>query len=110
MLIQNLWEAFLSENSDGPGTVVPAGRTLKPKPSTELLCSAENPSDAEICQLANHFGGIHSGMKIEMTLQELLEIIPHKRRRCDSYATLIKKLETDFGVTLEIIKSHKAND
>lgn len=108
MLMQNLWEAFLSENSDGPGSVVPAGHCHKPKPTTES-CSAENPIDAEICQLASHLGGIHSGMKIEMTLQELLAIIPHKRRRSDSYATLIKKLDTDFGVSLEIVK-HKAND
>lgn len=42
------------------------------------------------------------GMAIRMTLQEILAIIPKTRRRIESYKQLIKFLNDDMGVALEL--------
>lgn len=42
------------------------------------------------------------GMKIKMTLQEILAIIPKSRPRIESYKTLIKFLNDEMGVALEL--------
>ena len=42
------------------------------------------------------------GMAIRMTLQEILAIIPKARPRIESYKTLIKFLNDEMGVALEL--------
>lgn len=48
---------------------------------------------------------LQSGLCIDITLQDLLEICPRKRRRKDAYRSLQREL-SDIGVTLNI-KSRK---
>lgn len=48
---------------------------------------------------------LQSGLCIDITLQDLLEICPRKRRRKDAYRSLQREL-SDMGVTLNI-KSRK---
>lgn len=46
------------------------------------------------------------GMKLQMSLSEILDIIPKARRRIDSYRQLIAFLDDEMGVTL-ILTSRK---
>lgn len=48
-----------------------------------------------------------TGLCIEITLKELLEICPRERRRTDAYTGLISFLKAKLGITL-IIKSQKS--
>ena len=55
------------------------------------------------------YAGLHEltpGMTVKMTLREALNVIPKKRKRLDSYKTLIGFLANEMGVTL-IIYSKK---
>lgn len=47
-----------------------------------------------------------SGLSIEVSLSELLDIVPRNRRRTDAYNALIKYLSDERGITLTI-KSQK---
>lgn len=110
MLIQELWDCFCRESFGGgsKGLVVPSA--IPKQAETPSPSEGQEPSvDAEINSLARHFGGLQAGQRIEMTLQELLTVIPHKRRRADSYAALIKKLRADFDADLTIVASTKKN-
>lgn len=48
-----------------------------------------------------------TGLCIEITLKELLEICPRERRRTDAYIGLISFLKAKLGITLNI-KSQKS--
>lgn len=47
-----------------------------------------------------------TGLCIEVTLKELLEICPRERRRTDAYTGLVSYLSKELGIKL-IIKSQK---
>lgn len=70
--------------------------------------------EEEIEVLADHIGGIASGMTIEIELRELLNICPRNRKKADSYYQLKKHLKDDYGVELIITsrtsKNKEAND
>ena len=109
MLIQELWDCFCREPFGG-GSKGPIVSSAIPKqaetPTTQSPSQEPRTSvDAEINTLARHLGGIQSGQRIEMTLQELLAVIPHKRKRSDSYIALIRRLKADLNVDLVIVKS-----
>lgn len=48
-----------------------------------------------------------SGLTIEVTLAELLGIVPRNRRRTDAYSSLVKYLKDEYDITLTI-KSSKS--
>lgn len=48
------------------------------------------------------------GLTIEVTLAELLGIVPRKRKRTDAYSSLIKYLKEERNITLTI-KTSKIN-
>lgn len=52
---------------------------------------------------------LNRGMTIRMTLQEILSIIPKTRRRIESYKTLIKFLNEEMGVALELTSRKTKN-
>lgn len=60
----------------------------------------------EITKLTEEFGGLKSGVEIEVELQKLLKIIPKNRKRVSSYDGLVNYLKNKKGVTLTI-KSRK---
>ena len=71
----------------------------------------ENPYAGDIHRLEEAFGHpLEKGACIDFKLQDLLQIIPRKRRRIDAYRGLVSKLDK-MGVTLTInsLKS-KRND
>ena len=49
-----------------------------------------------------------SGLGIEVTLGELLAVIPRKRRRCEAYNSLVKYLREERNILLTI-KTNKKN-
>lgn len=60
--------------------------------------------------LVKYIGEEHfiSGLNIEVTLSELLAVIPRKRRRCEAYNSLVKYLREERNIILTI-KSNKKN-
>ena len=54
--------------------------------------------------LAGYIGEEHfiSGLSIEVTLGELLAVIPRKRRRCEAYNSLVKYLSEKRNILLTI--------
>ena len=65
--------------------------------------------EEEIEVLAQHVGGIASGMTIEIDLRELLDLLERKRRKADSYYQLKKHLKEDYGVELIITSRTNKN-
>jgi len=106
MIIENLWDSFCCDSFGSQGPVVSVANPDMAKTTIKLHTPlASKTVDEEINVLARHLGGIQSGQRIQLTLREILEIIPHKRRRSDSYSSLIKKLRADYDVSLEIVAS-----
>ena len=69
----------------------------------------QNPLTDDIKRLEEAFSNgrpLESGMEINVTLQELLRIVPRNRPRKDSYKHLQRVLKDDLGVILTI-KSRK---
>lgn len=60
--------------------------------------------------LVKYIGEEHfiSGLGIEVTLGELLAVIPRKRRRCEAYNSLVKYLSEERNILLTI-KTNKRN-
>ncbi len=63
---------------------------------------------SDIERLENKYGELTEGKVIETTLQDLLITVPRHRARTDAYDSLVKKLESEYGVKL-IITSRKKN-
>lgn len=75
------------------------------EPKTDSATETPQPAlsiEEEIQVLAQHFGGISTGMTLEIELRELLDLCPRKRRKADSYYQLKKHLKDDYGVELII--------
>ena len=72
---------------------------------TPTPAKSESDIDSEILTLAKKYGPLHNGVVIEISLQELLALIPRQRRRSDAYSSLQKKLMAEYGTELRIIKS-----
>jgi len=77
------------------------GNPDPPKPALSI--------EQEIEVLAQHVGGIASGMTIEIDLRELLDLLERKRRKADSYYQLKKHLKEDYGVELIITSRTNKN-
>lgn len=85
------------------------GREASVKPyDKEIMITHIVPEKfrGDITALTKYVGeaSFESGLCIEVSLFELLGIIPRKRKRKDAYAALIKYLKDERNITL-IIKS-----
>jgi len=81
-------------------------------PKTDSIIETTIPTfsiEDEIQVLAHHFGGLASGMKLEIELRELLNICPRNRRKADSYYQLKKHLKDDYDVELIITSRTSKN-
>ena len=83
--------------------------------SIEILSAKQDPAsnptspvydDPEIEILARVFGPMTEGMVIEVSLQDILRILPRSRRRADAYNGLKKRLEA-LGVQLRVVPNVK---
>lgn len=82
-------EPFLKETVSPSGATPPKGRF-----------------GTDVESLQARYGKMRSGLCIETTLRELLEVCPRKRARTDSYNSLVSYLKVEFGVSL-LIKTRK---
>ena len=98
-MIFNLLQALFGERSTVTSECQVNDTALK-----DGITNDENPSDIQ--RLEKHYGELHEGKIIETTLQEILTAVPRHRARTDAYDSLVKKLESDYGVKL-IITSRK---
>ena len=73
------------------------------KDATEI-----NEMDKELKVLSDVYGELYEGKIINITLQDLLSLLPRTRKRSDAYRGLISKLMRK-GVTLSIT-SQKSNN
>lgn len=66
------------------------------------------PIEKDVMSLKQYVGeiGFKSGLCIDITLQDLLSVVPRKRRRTDAYTTLVRYLKDEWDITLTI-KSNK---
>ncbi len=64
----------------------------------------------DVKALVNYIGEEHfiSGLSIEVTLSELLAVIPRKRRRTEAYNALVNYLREERNILLTI-KTNKKN-
>ena len=75
---------------------VPAIR--EPEPIPEMI----DDIDPEILLLARKYGPLTNGVKIELSLQDALQLFPRHRKRSDAYKGLIKKVKEQFNAELTI--------
>ena len=75
---------------------VPAIRESEPIPEMK------DDIDPEILLLAKTYGPLSNGVKIELSLQEALQLFPRQRKRSDAYKSLIKKVKKLFNAELTI--------
>ena len=75
---------------------VPAIRESEPVPEMK------DDIDPEILLLAREYGPLTNGVKIELSLQEVLQLFPRQRKRSDAYKGLIKKVKEKFNAELTI--------
>lgn len=76
------------------------------EPVNERTSTEQHDPELEI--LENEFGKLHDGMKIEIDLHSLLDLIPRDRRKADAYKGLRSKL-SKHGVEFIITSGHSKN-
>lgn len=67
----------------------------------EATKTENKESDPELRALSEMYGHFYEGMIINVSLQELLALLPRTRRRSDAYKGLVSKLNCK-GVVLNI--------
>jgi hypothetical protein len=90
---------------------VQEGKSINSAPSARDDGQPEDPYAGDIHRLEAALGHpLENGTCIDFKLQDLLQIIPRKRRRIDAYRGLVSKLNK-MGVTLTInSQKSKRND
>lgn len=110
MELRNLWSSLFGS---GKTDIKKEPIISEADPKTDSISETPIPQlsvEEEIEVLANHIGGIASGMTIEIELRELLGILDRKRKKADSYYQLKKHLKEDYGVELIITsRTSKSN-
>ena len=109
MLLNNMFSTDLPETYYGPvkDLSAPIPEAEEKSECAPVVEVKQNSITADIKRLEDALGGpLESGQEINITLQELLRIVPRKRPRKDAYKHLQRVLKDDMGVILTI-KSQK---
>ena len=110
-LIDNLLNLFGADKASAPtGKEETHHLPVEPDFTTNNTRPGPQYEDPEICIIAERFGELTKGKQIDVTLHELLDILPRVRRRSDAYRPLIRKLGA-MGVQLRIVqRAEKTNE
>jgi len=117
--ITNLLNSFSSHLTNNKQAKKEKEKALKQeenKPTKQISSAKPAPRQrnsiiADIKAFCDHFGEPEPGKTIEVTLKELLQIIPRHRPRIEAYNGLVGLLQREFNVTLEITSQKtKKND
>lgn len=107
--IRKMWQAVL-EDAAAKGVLLPDENAeskpqsvLKDRPFLEV--PHFEGEDPDVTQFRESWW-IEPGVTIELTLKELLNQVPKKRRRADAYRHLQKVLREDYDIDL-IIKNKR---
>lgn len=76
----------------------------------EPIPEMKNDVDPEILLLAQKYGLLGNGVKIELTLKEALELFPRQRKKSDAYKGLIRKVKEQFNTELTIGTKRKKGE
>lgn len=110
MLILNLQEAFFREReiaNKAQANEDIAADIKEEKAQIDEDIAVDSEFESEIISLQSYCGKpLSEGLRIDIQLKELLEIIPQRRKRIDSYNNLVRYMKSAFGVDL-IISSQK---
>ena len=114
MLILNLQEAFFREreiaNTVQANEDIAADIKEEKAKIDEDTVMGSDEFESEIKALQSYCGKpLSKGLRIDIQLKELLEIIPQRRKRIDSYNKLVRYLKSAFSVEL-IISSQKTKN
>ena len=60
-------------------------------------------NDPEVIVLVHEFGPMEDGKVIQVSLQQMLKLLPRVRRRKDAYKRLVNHLLDAYGVKLVIV-------
>lgn len=84
------------------------GREVSEPVENKMISESNNvKKSTEVEILSNFYGGLQEGMRIEIDLNRILQILPRNRRRADAYKGLRAELKSQ-GVELIITsKRHK---
>ena len=109
-MLENIFNALFGSGRRTEVHQVPIINEADPKTDSTIETTIPTLSiEDEIQVLAHHFGGLASGMKLEIELRELLNICPRNRKKADSYYQLKKHLKDDYGVELIITSRTSKN-
>lgn len=111
LLLNSMFSAFTGiwtePKKDDVSAPIPEAQEISECAPVEKV--KQNPLTDDIKRLEEAFSNgqpLESGQEINVTLQELLRIVPRNRPRKDSYKHLQRVLKDDMGVILTI-KSRK---
>lgn len=88
--VVRVWRGFDGANDEGNH---PTKKVIVPeqfKDDVDALCEYSGLTE------------LSPGTRIKLSLQEALGILPRERRRIDSYKSLVRFLQDEMGVTLNI--------
>lgn len=106
-MIQALFEKLFGSGKNSTEPIVKSIAVLSAE-KVEQPAAPSPPSydDPEMAVLAREYGELTEGKIIEVTLSDLLRILPRSRRKSDAYYSLRKRLEA-LGVQLRVAPSVK---
>lgn len=91
----------------GENDIFLQGREASAKPDDKQITITHIVPEkfrVDVKALTNYVGevGFKSGLSIEVSLNELLSVVPRQRKRTDAYDTLVKYLKDELNITLTI--------
>ena len=112
MMLRNLLNALFGdskENCPNRQAIESVAPDDSKKNATEPTAekSPDEILEEEISLLSKTYGPLTSGVKIELSLQEALQLFPRTRRRSDAYVKLSRKVRDEYGAELIITGKRK---
>lgn len=109
LYMMNLYSIIFGENDDFLRREAVVEPFDKQKSTTHIV---PEKFREDVAALTKYVGEARfkSGLTIEVTLAELLNVVPRKRRRTDAYDSLAKYLKSELDITLTIKTSKKNAD
>ena len=109
-MMYNFLNALFGTNSRpdiGHEQRVATVRDKSGQPALQKTVPIKGDYDSDVKALEDKYGALVPGDSITLSLTEMLEIAPRKRRRTDAYVGLISYMKAEKGITLNVM-SRKA--
>lgn len=100
-MLKTLWQTLFG-SGERSAENIEAVQMQEARESMQISVSEPRTTEDEIEVLARYCGGLAKGKVIKISLHEILDIIPRKRRKADAYYALKKQLCDEYGTELII--------